>query len=309
MGELLSTLVGIFVPLFAVSNMLTVGFRYPVRAIVEPLRDILGVITAVVANFVLVPLLAIGILRLIPLETPMATGLIVVASAAGAPLVIRLTQAAREDVAFAASILVLLLLVTMIYLPLVIPRLAPEGVSISVMSISRPLLMTMLLPLFIAFILKALWPRLAHRLLPWVGKIANIALYIMIAATVLGNLNKVIGVFGTGAILAALLLIAGAFIIGYLIGTVDKEEKIVLGFATAQRNFAAANVVAIQSFANPDMLVMTVVCSTVAMLLIPFSVLLGKRKAKIETLKNKDGEKQRRCRERIIGGSKDRSST
>jgi len=194
-------------------------------------------------------------------------------------MLIRLTQMAREPVSFAASIMVLLLVVTMIYMPIVIPRLA-SGDPISAMAIARPLLLTMLLPLCLAFVVRALSPRTAETLLPWAGKITNVALYIMVAATVMGNLDAVLGVFGKGAILSALLLIAGAFAIGYLVGTFDKREKIVLGFGTAQRNFCAATVVAVQSFTDPNVLVMTVVCSTVAMLLLPFARLLGKRKAR-----------------------------
>jgi len=279
MEEVFSILVRIFVPIFAVGSMLTVGFRYSVQEIVKPLRDIPGVITAVVANFVLVPLLAVAILWLIRIETPLAIGLMVVSVAAGAPMLIRLTQIAREPVSFAASIMVLLLVVTMIYMPIVIPRLA-SGDPISAMAIARPLLLTMLLPLCLAFVVRALSPRTAETLLPWAGKITNVALYIMVAATVMGNLDAVLGVFGKGAILSALLLIAGAFAIGYLVGTFDKREKIVLGFGTAQRNFGAATVVAVQSFTDPNVLVMTVVCSTVAMLLLPFARLLGKRKAR-----------------------------
>ena len=279
MEEVFSILVRIFVPIFAVGSMLTVGFRYSVQEIIKPLRDIPGVITAVVANFVLVPLLAVAILWLIRIETPLAIGLMVVSVAAGAPMLIRLTQIAREPVSFAASIMVLLLVVTMIYMPIVIPRLA-SGDPISARAIARPLLLTMLLPLCLAFVVRALSPRTAETLLPWAGKITNVALYIMVGATVLGNLDAVLGVFGKGAILSALLLIAGAFAIGYLVGTFDKREKIVLGFGTAQRNFGAATVVAVQSFTDPNVLVMTVVCSTVAMLLLPFARLLGKRKAR-----------------------------
>ena len=85
MQELLSTLLGIAIPLFAVSSMLSVGFRYTVREIVEPLRDIPGVITAIVANFLLVPLFAVEIIRFLALDEPMAIGLAIVASAAGSP--------------------------------------------------------------------------------------------------------------------------------------------------------------------------------------------------------------------------------
>jgi BASS family bile acid:Na+ symporter len=94
------------------------------------------------------------------------------------------------------------------------------------------------------------------------------------------NLDAVIAVFGQGAILAAILLVVGAFIIGYLLGTIDQSEKLVLGFATANRNFAAATVVATQSFSDPAVLVMTVVISTLAMvLLIPAATAIGRLKA------------------------------
>jgi BASS family bile acid:Na+ symporter len=276
MDEILSTLLSISIAVFAVSSMLSVGLRYSLREIIDPLRDIPGVITAVVANFILMPLLAIAIVRLISLETPMAIGLVIVASAAGAPFLLKLTQTAGEDVAFAASILALLILVTIIYMPLVVPLIAPNA-SVDAISIAMPLVLTMLVPLCVGFVVEALWPRLAQELLPYVGILSNVAMVVMVVATVLGNLEAVLGVFGTGAILAAILLIGGAFVIGYLLGTFDKREKKVLGLATAQRNFAAATVVATQSFTDPDVLVMTVVCSTIAVvLLLPLARLLGR---------------------------------
>jgi BASS family bile acid:Na+ symporter len=279
MYEILSILLSIAIPVFAVSSMFSVGLRYSLREIIDPLRDIPGVITAVVANFILVPLLAVSIVRLISLETPMAIGLVIVASAAGAPFLLKLTQTAGEDVAFAAAILALLILVTIIYMPLVVPLIAPNA-SVSAISIAMPLVLTMLVPLGVGFVVEALWPRLAEGLLPYVGILTNAAMVVMIVATVLGNLEAVLDVFGTGAILAAILLIGGAFMIGYLLGTFDKREKKVLGLATAQRNFAAATVVATQSFTDPDVLVMAVVCSTIAMvLLLPLSRLLGRRAA------------------------------
>ena len=76
----LPVLLQIAVALFAVSSMLTVGFKHKLRDVISPLHDIPGVISAVIANFLLVPLLAVGILQLIPLDRPMATGMIIVAA-------------------------------------------------------------------------------------------------------------------------------------------------------------------------------------------------------------------------------------
>jgi BASS family bile acid:Na+ symporter len=99
----------------------------------------------------------------------------------------------------------------------------------------------------------------------------------MVILIVILNFGEVINVFGTGAILASILLIGGAWIIGYVFGTFDKSERVVLSFATAQRNFAAANVVAILGFNDSRVLVMTVVISIIALLLIPLSSWFGKR--------------------------------
>lgn len=266
------------IPVFAAGSMITVGFRYSVREILKPLRDWIGVVTALVANFILVPLFAYGILQLLPLEKPYAIGLILVSTAAGAPMLIKLSGNAGEVVSFASAILVLLVVVTMVFMPLVVPMLTEEEASISAWAIARPLVLTMLLPLIGAFIFSSIWPRAAKQILPWVGLIVNIALWTMVALTVVTNLEAVLSVFGTGAIVASLVLIVGAYAIGYLVGTFDKTEKVVLGFATAQRNFAAAIVVATLGFTDHRVLVMAVVVSVVAMILLPFSSWLGRRK-------------------------------
>ena len=88
-------------------------------------------------------------------------------------------------------------------------------------------------------------------------------------------------VFGTGAILAALLFIAGAFAIGYVLGMTGRGTREEMGLATAQRNIAAATVVATQSFGDPDTLVMVVITSIVTMvILFPVARALSKRQEK-----------------------------
>jgi BASS family bile acid:Na+ symporter len=68
--------------------------RYSVEEIVGPLRDVGAVVLALVANFVAVPIMAIGILQLVELDSAYAIGLVLVASAAGAPMIIKFTQLA-----------------------------------------------------------------------------------------------------------------------------------------------------------------------------------------------------------------------
>jgi BASS family bile acid:Na+ symporter len=103
----LSTVLNLSTLVFAVTSMLSVGFSYTLREIIEPLRDVRGVLVALLANFFLVPLLAYAVTRLLTLEPAMEIGLILVSTAAGAPFLIKLTQLADGDLAFAGGLLVL----------------------------------------------------------------------------------------------------------------------------------------------------------------------------------------------------------
>ncbi|HEX7125284.1 MAG TPA: transporter, partial [Thermodesulfobacteriota bacterium] len=141
MTDLLSSLA---VLVFAVSSMLSVGFSYTVRQILEPLRNARGVIRALVANFALVPLLAFAVVQALRPNRPLEVGLILIATAAGAPFLIKLAEAAEGDLAIAATLLVLLPPVTVVYMPIVV-RLAVPDAAVSAGAVARPLVLTMLL--------------------------------------------------------------------------------------------------------------------------------------------------------------------
>jgi len=277
MSDVLPTISGLAVQIFAIASMASIGLRYSVEELVGPLRDFWAVVLALVANFVAVPLLALAILQVIELDTAYAIGLVLAASAAGAPMTIKFTQIANGDVAFSAGLLVLLIIVTIGYMPLVVPQLAP-GTDISAWSIAAPLVLTMLLPLAVGLLLKRLAPT-TGRVLPVLGVVTNVSLLTLVVLTVTLNLSTVLGVFGTGAIAASLLFIAGAFGIGWVLGGVFGEQlRDEMALSTAQRNFAAAMVVATQAFDAPGVLVMAVVVSLVTMaVLFPAAKLLNRR--------------------------------
>ncbi len=267
MTDFFAGLLNIATLVFAVSSMLSVGFRYTVGQIIAPLRNARLVIGALVANFVLVPLLAYAITRLLSLGDQREVGLLLVASAAGAPFVIKLAQMAGADLAIAAGVLVLLVVVSIGYMPLVVPLIAPES-HVSALDIARPLVLTMLLPLVIGLVVEAIAPARAEGLRPVIGQVSQVSLVVLVIVISLANLREILGVFGTGAILAALLVIGGAFVVGYAIGGPDRDARVVTGLGTAQRNIAAAMVVATQDLADPDVTVMVVVSSLVGLALL-----------------------------------------
>ena len=96
MRAVLAHTASVSIIVFAVSSMLSVGLAYRLRLIAGPLREARAVFRALVANFVLVPLLAVGIERMIPMDPPLALGLFLLAGSAGAPFLIKLASTARR---------------------------------------------------------------------------------------------------------------------------------------------------------------------------------------------------------------------
>ena len=273
---MLTALLDISVVVFAVTSMLSVGLTYTLRQIVGPLRRFRLVTLGLVANFVLVPAWAVLVTWLLQVDEPYRVGILLVASAAGAAFLIKLVAASDGDVAFAGSLLVLLLPVTVLYMPLVVPLIAADA-DVSALAIASPLALTNLLPLSLGVVVLALVPSVAARVRPVLGPLSTVALVALLVLTVAAYAGDLIDVIGQRAILAALLLIVGAFVIGYALGSPD-HHKDEIALATAQRNIAAATVVATQVIGDPDTVVTVVVTSTVSMaVLLPLTTQLKKR--------------------------------
>ncbi|MEZ4769486.1 MAG: hypothetical protein R2844_13790 [Caldilineales bacterium] len=94
------------------TSMLAMGMSLTVPQIAGPLKNARLVILALAANFVLVPLWAYVITLVLPLDQPLRIGLIVLATAAGAPFLPKLVQGAKGNIAFAVGLMVLLMVVT-----------------------------------------------------------------------------------------------------------------------------------------------------------------------------------------------------
>lgn len=280
MNEFLTSLARIGVLIFAVTSMASVGLAHSFEEVVYPLRNLRAVVRVLVVNFVLVPILGFTVARMLALPQPLEAGLILISMAAGAPFVVKLTAHAEHNVALSATLLVLLLPATVIYMPLAVPLALPDT-RVNAGAIAMPLFLTMLLPLAIGMMIHERFSDWAERVHPIMSKVSSVALIVLVAATLLANLGNVLGMFRTGAILAAILLIGGAFLIGYALGGHNPESRGCVALASAQRNIAAATVVATQGFDDSRVLVMVIVSSLIDLaILFPAARLLRQRAAK-----------------------------
>jgi bile acid:Na+ symporter, BASS family len=275
--ELLQNATSVAMLSFVLSSMLAMGLGLTVSQILTPLRHARLVVLSLLANFVLMPLAAVALAALLRLDQPLGVGLLLLGTAAGAPFLPKLAQIAEGNLAFAVGLMVLLMVVTVGYLPLVLPVLLP-GVSVNPAKIARSLFLLMLLPLAGALAVKARFAVAAARTKPVLDRVSNLSLMLLVVLITAANINNVLAVFGTHGILAGLLFIALGFGMGWLLGGPGMDTRRVLALGTAQRNIAAALVVGSQSFRDPQVVVMVVVVAIVSLLvLMPLSRLLAKR--------------------------------
>jgi predicted Na+-dependent transporter len=264
--------------LFVVTSMLAMGLNLTMAQIIQPLRNLRLVVLALLANFVLVPLLAYLILMVIPLEQSLRIGLIVLSTAAGAPFLPKLVVGARGNVAFAVGLMVLLMVVTIIYMPLVLPLLLP-GVSVNPWQIAESLIVLMLIPLAIGLLIKSHSADTAETYQPLMAKVSSLAMLVLLVIGLGLNLSSIISFIGTGGLLALILFIIGCFLIGFLFGGRDAGNRSVMSLGTAQRNVSAAIVVTAANFSGTDTLSFVLVGAILLLLiLLPTAKRLGARK-------------------------------
>ncbi|QYJ04824.1 bile acid:sodium symporter [Nocardioides panacisoli] len=275
-AEVLIPLARVGMLVFVVASMLGTGLSLTFGAVARPLRDVRLVLGLLVANFVVVPATGVLIVTALPVDEASRTSLLLVACVAGAPFLAPLAKLAGGDAATAVGSMVLLMVVTVAYAPVVVPWLVPEA-AVAPGEIAGSLVWLMILPLAIGLLVHARHPHHAGRWAPGVQRLSTTGLVLGLAAALLAGWRDLLGVAGTWVLLGVAFLILAGLAAGTLSGLGRPgSERRVLELAAAQRNIAAAIVIA--SSLSPDVVVRTL-AAAVAMpvVLLLFAAELGRR--------------------------------
>jgi BASS family bile acid:Na+ symporter len=261
---------------FVVSSMLAMGVGLTVRQIITPLHNRRLIVLALVGNFALMPLGAVILSTVLRLDQPLGVGLLLLGTAAGAPFLPKLAEIAKGNLALAVGLMVLLMVVTIGYQPLVLPFLL-QGVSVNPVKIARSLVLLMLLPLSAGLALKARYEKAAARVKPMLDRVSSLSLVLLALLISVANIRNVLDVFGTRGILAGIIFIVLGIGIGWFLGGPEVDTRRVLALGTGQRNIAAALVIGSQSFDDPKVVVMVIVVAIIGLLiLMPLSRVIAK---------------------------------
>lgn len=276
--DALGVIVQVSALVFVVSSMLAMGLSLTIPEIIVPLKNIRLVLLALAVNFVAVPLVVVGIQAVMDLDQDIYTGLVLLATAAGAPFLPKLAQAAKGNAAFSVGLMVMLMVTTVVYMPLVMPLFLSD-VEINAWDIARSLIFLMLLPLAIGLFMNSRYSGTAKGLQPLMSQTSSIAIVLLLVGAIVLQWDSIVSLIGTGGIIAILIFLLVSLGLGYAVGGSDPGTRSVMGLGTAQRNVSAALVVGAQNFSDsPNVLVTVIVAAIVGLvLLLPSAAEFGKR--------------------------------
>jgi BASS family bile acid:Na+ symporter len=265
---------------FVVGSMAAMGLGLTVARITGPLRDIRLVVALLIVNFVVVPAAAIAAARLLPMEDAAATAVVLIGCVGGAPFLPKLAQLARSNLALAVGAMVLLMVTTIAYAPIVVP-LAVPGATVDAWEIARSLILFMLVPLGLGLVVRARYPELADDWVGTAGHASTMGLLLGIGSALMLTWREVIGAIGTWVFVGLAVILVVGLLAGWVAGTGrPSSERTLLGLATANRNIAAALVIAVS--VGGDAIVYTLVGAlTIPVVLIVLAGQIGKRASAI----------------------------
>lgn len=200
-----------------------------------------------------VPVLALAIARLLELPRAAEIGLVLMAIAPGAPVALRRSLAAGGHRAFAPSLQISVVVLAVISMPLSIVLLNPlysGHASISPLDVARQVFVVQLLPLGLGIAVRKFGAALAARLEPRLRQIA-MALLVVAVVLVLIDVWETTVTAGWRSLAAVVLTIAGALLVGHLLGGPEPAMRTAVAITSAARNPGLALLVATVNDAAP----------------------------------------------------------
>ncbi|HSR17924.1 MAG TPA: bile acid:sodium symporter [Ignavibacteriaceae bacterium] len=275
MNEFLSHALTPVILIYVISGMLALGLSQTVKQIIEPLKNVRITISAIVASYIILPLIATSIARLFGLDPTLRYGLVLLSMAAGAEVGPIFTAKSNANVSLAGGILAMSIAITIIYIPVMIGVFLPD-VEVDVKHMVLKLILTIVAPLLLGLFIRSRFEKAAHAAEKYLHTISRLFV-VLLLFTLIGLYYKpFIGLFGTYTILAGVIYIAAAFGIGYLLGWPERGTMLAMGYMHGARNASVAVIVASSAFSDqPNVMLMiaTMVILMLAMLILASSFL------------------------------------
>jgi BASS family bile acid:Na+ symporter len=238
---------------FIVTYMISVPLETTHGEIIKTLGHLHLMGRALLANFVVIPILGFAIARIFDLPPDIKIGFLLLAMAPGGLLALQFARVSNGNRVFAVALLFTFCLLAILIVPALAVLFFPEdraGKSpfawLTVM-----MLLLIVLPAAVGRLLQILMPRQAPKFGLWLGRLSVVVF--IIAAVAAGRYkSSAIKLMGTYGIEAITVLILVSWAVGWLLGGPDIRNRKVLAISSSMRNVGVCLPIASSYFSRTD---------------------------------------------------------
>ena len=237
--EFCQTIFNPLVVIFTVANLASMGLQVEIPPVLRTLRNpkFLGLVVG--WGWVAGPALGYLITRLIPLAEPYATVMLLTSLAPSAPFLPPMIEKSRGDVRFAGAFVPTAVVGTVVFMPLIAPRLI-EGLTLSPVALATPLVITVLIPLLIGALIRTYAAALASRIFRPVKLIAGLSTALTVVFCLLLYGQRMLDTAGSFALLSMTVFMGVMGLVTYRFGFGLKQaQRSVMSLGMGTRNIAA----------------------------------------------------------------------
>jgi|SRR5262245_5716910 len=240
--------------LFVVIYMVSVTLESTEGEIKTMLKDRRRMGLALLANFVIVPVLAFVLVRLLPLRPDIRIGIMMLAVSPGGLFALQFARVSKGDRVFAVALLIVLALLAIFITPLLahlfFPREEEGGLFLWLVLL---FLLLVAVPLYAGRALQKRFPESAPKLGRWLG-LLSIVIFIVTAMMSGRFKNPAIRALGADGIMAIVVLTLVCWAVGWFLGGPEIRNRKVLAISTAMRNFGICLPLAVHYFPGTEVL-------------------------------------------------------
>ena len=263
MNEIIQFCQPIFQPLvlvFTVSNLLVMGLQVNLGKMFKTAANpkFLGLTLGL--GWIVGPAIAFLITLLLPLDNMYVIVLFIGSLAPCAPFLPPLLPKAKGDIVFAGTFIPVAAIGTSILMPLIAPMLV-KGIDLSVMSLLKPISMSVLLPLIVGALIKTFASNVADKMFNPVKILANISSLLTFIFCFILYSGQMWATAGSMAMLSLTIFSFAMGVIAYYTGFgLKRSEKVVMSLGIGTRNIAAV-LIGVLTIPNvePNMVAMVII--------------------------------------------------
>ncbi len=269
----------IFIKVIMVSVMflmLGVGLKVTFIEVLSVARKYKLVLLGVLANFIVVPILAYIGMTYLPLEPLVKVGIMLMVAAPIAPMVPPFVEMAKGNVPYSVGLMVIIAILSVFLTPLILTLSFPEsigGVLLDPMEIVKTLVMVQLIPISVGMLISQYRIKWAKWLVRFVPRIGQIGLFVGVTVILSQQLSYIAEIGFTPHLIFIVFTVLTIIIGDLVLFKYSADMRRSLGVSTAIRNVPLAFLIAGDNFSDSIVTPVVLIYSIYTMIL---SIIYGK---------------------------------